>query len=78
VNVLAARESLDQYQIVGQVGEHAELHLRIVSRDQATAGVSNECRADAQPEFVADGNVLEVRVGRGKASGARHGWLKVV
>ena len=76
VNVLVARESFDQQRVLGKMGEHAQLNLRIVGGDQLAAGIGDKGRADAQSELIANGNVLQVGIGGGEPPGARHGLVE--
>ena len=62
VHVLAAVEDLLQHVLAGDVGEHAQLDLRVVDRDQHVAGLGDEAGADLAAGLRADRDVLEVRV----------------
>ena len=64
VDVLAAREGLAQLRLAGDVGEDAQLDLRVVGREQPVPRLGDERRADLAAELGADRNRLEVRVRR--------------
>ena len=72
VDVLIARKGFDQPRVLGHMGEHPQLDLRIVGGDQLPAGLRDERRANPQAEFIADGNVLEIRIRGRKPARARH------
>jgi hypothetical protein len=42
VDVLAAQEDLLEHVLAGDVGEHAQLDLRVVDGDQHVAGLGDE------------------------------------
>ena len=71
VDVLAALEDLLEHVLAGDVGEHAQLDLRVVDRDQHVAGLGDEAGADLAPGLRADRDVLEVRVDRREPPGRR-------
>ena len=73
MDVLAAQEDLLQRGLVGDVGEHAQLDLRVVGRDQHVPGRGLEAAADLAPELGAHRDVLHVRVRRGEAARRRGG-----
>ena len=75
-NVLAAAERLEERRILRVVREDAELDLRVVGGEDPRARRRHERRADAARELRADGDVLEVRVGRGEAAGRRAGLVE--
>ena len=62
VDVLARFEGLDQGLVAGEVGEHAQLDLGVVGRDQHKALRGDEGLADPPALGRADGDVLEVGV----------------
>src|SRR5215210_5487860 len=62
VHVLAALEDVLEDLLAGDVGEHAQLDLRVVDGDQDVVRLRDEARADLAPRLRADGDVLEVRV----------------
>ena len=51
---------------VGHMGEHAQLDLAVVRRDQLLARLRDEGRADHAAFARADRDVLKVRLGRGE------------
>ena len=63
VHVLAALEDLLQHLLAGDVGEDAQLDLRVVGGDQAAPVLGDEAAADLAAELRPDRDVLEVRVG---------------
>ena len=66
-------EGLLQLRNVCNMGEHAQLDLRIVGRDQLHAVVGDEGGADFATFLGADRDVLQIRIGRGEASRRRRG-----
>ena len=64
VHVLAALEDLAQHVLAGDVGEHAQLDLRVVDAQQHVAGLGDEAGADLAAGLGADRDVLQVRVDR--------------
>ena len=73
VHVLPAPERLGQHRLAGQVGEDAQLDLRVVGRQQPHPVGRDEGAPDLLAELRAHGDVLQVRVGAGEAAGARGG-----
>ena len=69
VDVLAALEDLAQHVLAGDVGEHAQLDLGVVDREQDVAGLGDEAGADLAARLGADRDVLQVRVDRGQPAG---------
>lgn len=55
------------------MGQHPELDLAVVGRDQLVAGRRDEGGADPAALGGADRNVLQVRLGRGKPPRRRRG-----
>src|SRR5690349_3649526 len=62
VDVLAALEDLAQDVLARDVGEHAQLDLRVVDAQQHVAGVGDEAGADLAAGLGPDRDVLQVRV----------------
>ena len=73
MDVDALGEGLLQLRDVGDVGEHAQLDLRIVGRDAACARRGDEGGADLAALLGADRDVLQVRLGRGQPARRRRG-----
>ena len=72
VNVAVLGERGLQGLVAAEVGEHAELDLRVVGGEQHVVGVAgHEGRADLPAELGADGDVLQVRVARREPAGDR-------
>jgi hypothetical protein len=70
VNVEPVAEGLLQLRIdVGDMGEHAQLDLAVVGRDQLVALLGDEGLADLAAFLGADRDVLQVRVGGGQPPG---------
>ena len=64
VDVLPVAEGLDQRLVTAQVGHQAQLHLRVVGReDQVVVVRGDECPPDLPPLLGADRDVLQVGVG---------------
>jgi hypothetical protein len=53
------------------MGEQTQLDLRVVCGEQHAARRGDEGGANLAPELGADGDVLQVRVGRGETAGGR-------
>src|SRR5690606_41703887 len=49
VDVDSVREGLPQLRDVGDMGQHAQLDLAVVGRDQKIARIGDECGADPAP-----------------------------
>ena len=64
MDVLVALERLAQLGLAGDVGEDAQLDLRVVRRDEPVARLGHEGGADLASELGADGDRLQVRVRR--------------
>jgi hypothetical protein len=68
-------EGVEQALVPGQVGHDAQLDLGVVRRHQLVAGFGHEGLADAPPFGAADGDVLQVGVGRRQPAGGGHGLV---
>ena len=68
VNVVAAAEGFDQQRVPGEVRQQAQLDLRVIGSHQHMARFSDESCANLAAQFGADGNVLQVGIGRGQAA----------
>jgi hypothetical protein len=64
MDVLATGERLAQLRLAGDMGQDAELHLRVVGGEEPVALLGDEGRADLAAELRANGDRLEVRVRR--------------
>ena len=64
VDVLPSAEGIDERPLPAEVRQDAQLHLRIVYREEAVARFGDEAATDFSPFFRSDGNVLEVRLVR--------------
>src|SRR6266436_2649744 len=64
MDVVSAAKGFDQQRVFRIVGEQAELNLRVVRGQQDVAGLGGEGSTDLTAKFGANGNVLQVRVGR--------------
>ena len=69
MDVVAARERVDQRLVAGQVREHAQLDLRVVGGDQHVPGLGDEGAADLAADLGADRDVLQVRIAAAQAPG---------
>jgi hypothetical protein len=69
VDVLAAAEGLAQELLAREVREDAQLHLRVVDREQPVTRGGHERRAQLAAERRANGDVLQVRALRREAAG---------
>src|SRR5215831_12810554 len=72
MNVLAATERFDKTLLSGDVGQDAQLDLRVVGGEEAPAGLGNEGGANAASKLGTNGNVLQVRPCGGQSSRHRH------
>ena len=66
VEILARFEARAQHRIAGDVGEHAQLDLRIIGTQELPARLGNERLADLRTDGRADGNVLQIGVHAGE------------
>ena len=66
-------KALRELRDVGDVGQHAQLDLAVVGRDQLVPALGDEGRADLAALLGADRDVLQVGVGRGEAPRRRGG-----
>ena len=73
MDVEAVLEGLAQLRDIGDVGEHAQLDLAVVGRDQLVAGIGDEGGADPPAFLGADRDVLQVGLGRREAAGKHRG-----
>ena len=73
VDVVAAAVGFDQQRIFREVSQQAQFDLRIVRGQQHVAGFDGEGGANLAAQFGADGNVLQIRIGRRQPSGRRAG-----
>ena len=73
MDVLPGAEGRQHALVVGHVRHDAQLDLRVVHREQHVPRRGDEALADAAPLLGADGDVLQVRVGRGEPPGDRAG-----
>lgn len=72
MEVFAVTESLDEPLVAGQVRHDAHLDLGVVGREKRLEAFTRvEGAADLAAGLGARRNVLQVRVGRGKAPGSR-------
>ena len=76
MDVVAAAEGLDQQRVAREVRQQAQFDLRIVGGEQDVAGFGDEGGANSRAEFGADGNVLQIGIGRGEAAGRRAGLVE--
>ena len=78
VDVGAPREGLPQVHVARDVGQDAQLDLAVVGGQQHVVRVARPRRRAGcvRPELGADGDVLEVRVGRREPAGRRDGLLE--
>ena len=61
-------ERLDQRLVARQVGEHAQLDLRVVRRDQDVTRFGDERAPDLAAELGADRDVLQVGIAAAQPS----------
>ena len=76
VDVLSAAEGFDQHGILGEMGQEAQLDLRVVGGEQQAAGRGDEGGANLAAELGADGNILQIRIGGAEAAGGGAGLVK--
>ena len=73
MNVEPLLERLFQRRDVGDMGQDAQFDLAVIQADQHLALRGHKSFSDAPSFLGAHGNVLQVRIGRGEASGDRPG-----
>ena len=71
MDVVAGPEDLLQHLLVGDVGEHPQLDLAVVGREQAGALLGDEAGAHGAADLGPDRDVLQVRVGAREPPGRR-------
>ena len=71
VNVFALLECVDQRVVFGEVRQHPQLNLRIISRNQQVSLVGDKRSPDFASELGANRDVLEVWIRRGEPSCGR-------
>ena len=71
MDVLALAEGFDKHGVGGKVRHNSQLDLRIVRGEQQISFFGDERRANLPPQLAADGNVLQVRVGRAEPARRR-------
>ena len=77
VDIGAAAEGFDHVLVLAQMGHDAEFDLRVVRREEgAIFVVGNECFTDLTSQFVADRDILEIRIRRTQAAGSRDGLVE--
>ena len=77
MDVGALLEGLPEVDVAGDVGQDAQLDLAVVGRQQhEVIAAGHEGAADAPPQLRADGDVLQVGVGRGEPPGGGDGLLE--
>ena len=73
VHVLPGAKRVHEHGILGKMGEHAKLDLRVVGADDAHPARGHERPPNRAAEIAADGDVLQVRVVGRDATRRRHG-----
>ena len=77
VDVRAGGERLGQALVPGQMGQDAQLDLRVVGhQEDLPVAAGHEGPADLPSQLPAYRDVLEVGVGGGEAPGGRHGLVE--
>ena len=76
VDVLAGQEGLLHMLVAGDVGEDAQLDLAVIGVYQHAAGPRHKVGAELAAQLGADGDVLQVGVVGGEASGAGFGLVE--
>ena len=71
VDVFAGAEGLDERLLVGQMGEHPQLDLGVVRRQQYVTRGRDERPSNLASELGANRDVLQVRIGAAQASRGR-------
>ena len=78
VNILPVLEGFDHVLVLRDMREHAQFDLRIIRVNQDVIFVRcDKHAAQFAAKLGADRNILQVRFGRGQASGGGHGLLKM-
>src|SRR5260370_21740057 len=68
MNVVAAAVGFDQQGIFAEMSQKAQLDLGIIRGEQYVAWLNGECSANLAAKLGADGNVLQVGIGRREPS----------
>ena len=76
MDVLAGAEVFNHILIATEVRHDAQLHLRIVGREEEAALLGHEGLANLAAVLSPHGDVLQVGVARRKATGGRHGLIE--
>src|SRR5277367_5094927 len=73
VDVFPATKSFDEDRIARKMSEDAQLNLRIIRGKELKSRRGDERGANFAAELGADGNVLQIRIGRAQTSGCGAG-----
>ena len=76
MHVLSRTESLDESRVLAEVRHQTKLDLRIVGTEEGTAFVRYEGLTDSTPFGGADGDVLDVGITAGEATGSSDGLIE--
>ena len=76
VDVLAFGEGVEQDRVARHVRQQAQLDLRIVGDDELPAFARDKRGADLPSELGADGDILQIRIGRREATGGGSGLIE--
>ena len=76
MNVLSAEEGVDEILIAGEMRHDAQLYLRVVGGKEELALIGNKSLAHLFALSIPHGNVLQIRIGRGEASGGCDGLIE--
>jgi hypothetical protein len=76
VNVLALAERVDEGLLAGEVREHPQLDLRVVSRDEHVSAFGDEGAPDLAADLGPDRDVLQVGVAAAQPSCCRDGLVE--
>ena len=71
VNVFVVLVGARQQRIAAEVSQQTQLDLRIIRREQLSAGRGRESGANLAAQLGADGNVLQIRIDGGEPPGGR-------
>jgi len=77
MHVVAVPVGLLEHFLPGEMGEDAQLDLRVVSTEQRPVLLWQEGLADASAVFRANGDVLQVGVAAAEATGGGHGLVEI-
>ena len=74
--VFAFAEGLEQHAILREVGQNAELNLRVIGCQQHASLAGDKRGTNLHSQFGADGDILQIRIAAGEPSRGGHRLVK--